>query len=74
MMSNELLAILGGKPVRVQKYTVEPMIDNREEELVLKAIREKNFSRYIGSKPSRFEETLTLESEKHCKLMMNGIF
>ena len=42
------LAILGGSPLRAKPFVVEPMIDEAEERLVLQAIREKNFSRYIG--------------------------
>jgi len=45
---SEKLAILGGTPVRTKPFVVEPMIDEAEERLVLQAIREKNFSRYIG--------------------------
>ena len=44
----EALAILGGRPLRTKPFIVEPMIDDAEEGLVLQAIREKNFSRYIG--------------------------
>jgi perosamine synthetase len=44
----EALAILGGRPLRTKPFIVEPMIDDAEEALVLQAIREKNFSRYIG--------------------------
>src|SRR5215204_4840548 len=44
----DALAILGGKPLRTKPFVVEPMIDEAEERLVLQAIREKNFSRYIG--------------------------
>jgi dTDP-4-amino-4,6-dideoxygalactose transaminase len=42
------LAILGGTPLRTRPFTVEPMVDDAEERLVLQAIRDKNFSRYIG--------------------------
>jgi dTDP-4-amino-4,6-dideoxygalactose transaminase len=44
----ETLAILGGTPLRTKPFVVEPMVDGEEERLVLQAIREKNFSRYIG--------------------------
>jgi perosamine synthetase len=42
------LAILGGSPLRTQPFLVEPMVDAEEERLVVEAIRQKNFSRYIG--------------------------
>jgi dTDP-4-amino-4,6-dideoxygalactose transaminase len=45
---SEALAILGGTPLRTKPFVVEPMVDGEEERLVLQAIREKNFSRYIG--------------------------
>lgn len=46
-MSNKL-AILGGSPLRTKPFMVEPFVDEAEEEYVLQAVREKNFSRYIG--------------------------
>jgi len=49
----ESLAILGGSPLRARTFVVEPMIDEAEERLVLQAIREKNFSRYIGTAVGR---------------------
>lgn len=42
------LALLGGAPLRTAPFIVEPMVDDDEERMVLDAIREKNFSRYIG--------------------------
>jgi perosamine synthetase len=45
---SETLAIFGGEPARTKPFLVEPMIGPEEEERVLAAIREKNFSRYIG--------------------------
>jgi perosamine synthetase len=43
------LAILGGTPLRTKPFIVEPMIDEAEERMVVEAVREKNFSRYIGT-------------------------
>lgn len=43
------LALLGGSKTRKKPFYVEPMIDNHEKRLILRAIKEKNFSRYIGS-------------------------
>ena len=49
MTSMKRLAVLGGEPVRTEPFVVGPMIDHEEEEMVLKAVREHNFSRYIGA-------------------------
>jgi len=62
MNFEELPAILGGTPVRTRPFVVEPMIDENEERLVLAAIREKNFSRYIGSHSPDLEASLRLRS------------
>ncbi len=48
-MTSQTLAIFGGPPVRTRPFVVGPMVDSSEEELVLAAIRNENFSRYIGS-------------------------
>jgi dTDP-4-amino-4,6-dideoxygalactose transaminase len=45
---SDKLAILGGSPLRTKPFVVEPLVDELEEQLVLQAVREKNFSRYIG--------------------------
>ena len=62
MSSKALPAILGGTPERSRPFIVEPMIDENEERLVLAAIREKNFSRYIGSHSPDLETSLRLPS------------
>ncbi len=61
-MSADDLAILGGSPVRTRPFQVEPMVDADEEAMVLAAIRDKNFSRYIGSNAPHIETTLRLTS------------
>lgn len=61
-MSAHDLAIFGGSPVRTKPFLVEPMVDAEEERLVLAAIREKNFSRYIGSSAPDIETTLRMTS------------
>lgn len=61
-MSDADLAILGGTPVRDRPFLVEPMVDADEENLVLQAIRDKNFSRYIGSVSPDIEKLLRLTS------------
>ncbi len=61
-MTNIDLAILGGPKTREKPFIVEPLVNERERELVLKAIDNMNFSRYIGSKPADFERILTIKS------------
>src|SRR6185437_4912899 len=56
---NETLAILGGAPLRTKPFSVEPMIDDAEERLVVQAVREKNFSRYVGTAVGRDVLTMT---------------
>jgi len=57
-------ALLGGEPVRTKAWLVEPMTDAEEASLVLEAVREKSFSRYIGSTAPDIETTLRLTSEQ----------
>ena len=61
-MSATDLAILGGAPVRMRPFQVEPLVDSDEEAMVLAAIRDKNFSRYIGSNAPDIEKTLRMTS------------
>ena len=61
-MSQETLALLGGAPIRSAPFTIEPMVDEDEEALVLQAVRERNFSRYIGSSAPDIETNLRLTS------------
>jgi perosamine synthetase len=61
-MINKKLAVLGGSPVRNKPFIVGPMIDAEEENLVLTAIREQNFSRYIGAHSSDIETILRVSS------------
>jgi perosamine synthetase len=64
-MTNSVdLAILGGAPTRDRPFLVEPMIDEDEENLVLQAIRDRNFSRYIGSVTPDIERVLRLTSKE----------
>jgi len=61
-MSTADLALLGGKPIRTEPFLVEPMVDAEEERLVMAALQQKNFSRYIGSAAPDIETTLRLTS------------
>ncbi|MEE9250334.1 MAG: DegT/DnrJ/EryC1/StrS family aminotransferase [Alphaproteobacteria bacterium] len=55
-------AILRGTPLRTKPFIVGPMVDGEEERLVLEAIRNHNFSRYIGSTSPDIETILRMPS------------
>jgi dTDP-4-amino-4,6-dideoxygalactose transaminase len=61
-METDRLALFGGKPVRAKPFLVEPLTDGDEEAFVLSAVREKSFSRYIGSASADIERTLRMTS------------
>lgn len=67
-MSSDLPAILGGTKLRTRPFTVEPMIDQEEERLVLAAIRERNFSRYVGGPTGDMEKILRLPSAEAAEI------
>ncbi|WP_425403022.1 DegT/DnrJ/EryC1/StrS family aminotransferase [Hwanghaeella sp.] len=62
------LALFGGAPARTTPFNVEPMVDGAEEEMVLRAVREKNFSRYIGSVMPNMEDVLRMPSAEAASL------
>jgi dTDP-4-amino-4,6-dideoxygalactose transaminase len=68
MSTDSRLAILGGTPVRDRPFLVEPMIDQEEERLVLEAVRERSFSRYIGSATPDIEKVLRLASREAAEI------
>lgn len=49
MTNYQKLALLGGNPTRVSKFSSEPMVDNEEVELVTSLIKKKQFSKFVGS-------------------------
>jgi len=57
------LALLGGVAVRNKPFALDPMVDHMEEEFVLSAIRDNNFSRYIGANSPTLKDTLLLPSK-----------
>jgi perosamine synthetase len=61
-MSGDELAVLGGTPVRTRPFLVRPMVDESEERLVVDAIRNDNFSRYIGLGGPDIESVLRMTS------------
>lgn len=73
-MTPETLAIFGGKPVRRRPFNVGPMVDHEEEEMVLAAIREHNFSRYIGATSPDIETILRMTSAEAGELDVDWHF
>lgn len=67
-MNKEIPAILGGEPIRKKPFVVSPMVDEDEEQYVLNAIREHNFSRYIGAYSPDIETILRMESKEAAKI------
>ncbi|MCE5181760.1 MAG: DegT/DnrJ/EryC1/StrS family aminotransferase [Anaerolineaceae bacterium] len=67
-MNKQIPAILGGSPTRTRPFFVGPMVDEDEERYVLDAIREHNFSRYIGAYSPDIEMTLRMTSEDAAKI------
>jgi dTDP-4-amino-4,6-dideoxygalactose transaminase len=65
---SEKLAIFGGTPVRTKPWLVEPMTDEDEERMVLGAMREKSYSRYIGAAAPNLEQILRLTSEEAARI------
>ena len=56
------LALFGGPPTRTAPFTVEPMLDQEEEDRVLAALRGKNLSRYIGANTPGLSKALRAPS------------
>ena len=67
-MTENKLSILGGTPLRTRPFVVGPMTDDKEEAMVLSAIREQNFSRYIGAYSSDIENILRMPSAEAAKV------
>jgi perosamine synthetase len=62
------LALLGGPRVRTAPWLVEPMVDEDEERMVLAAMRDKCFSRYIGASAPDIETTLRMSSAEAARV------
>ena len=61
-MGNAMSLAILGQTVRSPFFWLSQMIDDAEEKLVVQAIRDRNFSRYIGSNVPNLEQTLRLTS------------
>ena len=71
--ADEPLAILGGKPVRRQKFTRWPIIAENDERTWMEVLRKRRWCRIDGDYANRFEETWgRMMGAKHCVAVANG--
>ena len=69
-MNNKKLALLGGNPVRSSPFRSEPMVDNKELDIVTTLIKRKQFSKFVGSPISG---TFDLLDVKSSNLPLNNV-
>jgi dTDP-4-amino-4,6-dideoxygalactose transaminase len=62
MKSAILPAILGGTPLRTKPFVVGPMVGIEEETMLLEAVRNQNFSRYVGASSPDIDTILRMPS------------
>jgi perosamine synthetase len=71
--ADEPLAILGGKPVRGERFSSWPIIGENDEKDWMEVLRKKRWCRIDGHYANRFEETWArLMGAKHCIAVANG--
>ena len=71
--TEEPLAILGGKPVRRQRFTKWPIIAENDERTWMEVLRKGKWCRIDGDYANRFEETWArMMGAKHCVAVANG--
>lgn len=56
------LAIFGGRPIREKDFLSKPCVDDEEIEIVTRLMREKRFSRFVGSPVEGTPELLAKKS------------
>ena len=61
-------ALLGGNPVRSKPFASRPLVDSREEQAVIGAIRQGLFSRFVGSPLPGSRELLQATSAELLKI------
>jgi dTDP-4-amino-4,6-dideoxygalactose transaminase len=70
---DEPLAILGGKPVRRERFSPWPIIAENDEKSWMEVLRKKKWCRIDGDYANRFEETWArIMGAKHCVAVANG--
>jgi dTDP-4-amino-4,6-dideoxygalactose transaminase len=66
-------ALLGGKPVRTEKFPSWPKFDATEEKALLEVLRSGHWGRGGGKQVNRFEEQYaSVTGAKHCVATANG--
>jgi dTDP-4-amino-4,6-dideoxygalactose transaminase len=71
--AKEKPAILGGAPVRKERFPQWPVFDEHEERELLDALRSGKWNRGVGSKVQRFEDKFAaLTGAKRCLATANG--
>ncbi len=70
---DEPLAILGGKPVRRERFSSWPIVEENDEKAWMEVLRKKKWCRIDGDYANRFEETWArMMGAKHCIAVANG--
>ena len=70
---DEPLAILGGKPVRRQRFSRWPIIAENDEKSWMEVLRKGHWCRIDGDYANKFEETWSrMMGAKHCIAVANG--
>lgn len=57
------LALLGGQPVRKKPFASPVVVDNSEKKALLSVVKNREFSRFMGSPSSDIEKQLKLKSK-----------
>lgn len=71
--SGERPALLGGKPVRTQRFPSWPVFDEREERALVEVVRSGKWFRGNGEKVMEFEESYArLTGAKYCLATSSG--
>jgi perosamine synthetase len=70
---DEPLALLGGKPVRRERFSAWPIVEENDEKAWMEVLRKKKWCRIDGDYANRFEETWArMMGAKHCIAVANG--
>jgi dTDP-4-amino-4,6-dideoxygalactose transaminase len=71
--ADEPLAILGGKPVRRERFSSWPIVAENDEKAWMDVLRKKKWCRIDGDYANRFEATWArMMGAKHCVAVANG--
>jgi dTDP-4-amino-4,6-dideoxygalactose transaminase len=70
---NDILALLGGDPVRTKSFPAWPVFDEHDEQRVLKAVRSGHWGRLDGQEVAEFEKNFAqMHGCKHGIAVVNG--